>query len=438
VGDSTIFDCISSKDPLSDESVGLVVDHAEEDNYVDYKKDFDPTDELHWLEITKDVVAFANTGGGFLVFGVENGTYKIVGLQQTAKDALLDVNMFHQKVNRVIEPDIASLRSRSTEREGKALVVLFIPQSTGITHVFKKHGIYKYPSGKEKTVFVRGTFYVRRSASNHLGDSRDLDAIFENRLERYRGDILDNITRVVNAPSDKKMLLVTPEEAIGDEMRFVIEDAPDSIAVRGMSFSVKPSTPAQEVAGYMALSALPPPEVLWNWYKRRTDMSLTEKQRIYVAKCSILQGAPFFFWIQNCSSEAIRQMVVDLISRYPSVLHLTTAVNLAMFIGKRFHGSIINKLGARLDRIDARSQTIPDAGPQATFNPAMVQTQRQAKSHKGERETGFRKRLTIVLDSIIDSIDERSGQPPIAEQTKAKAIDCYLYARDDKYVALRS
>lgn len=43
-----------------------------ESKSLDFKREFDPMSTPEWCEIIKDIVAFANSGGGVIVFGVNN------------------------------------------------------------------------------------------------------------------------------------------------------------------------------------------------------------------------------------------------------------------------------------------------------------------------------------------------------------------------------
>jgi Schlafen, AlbA_2 len=439
----TIVGCISSEDPLADVAVELVVDHAEEDNYVDYKKTFVHTEEHHWLEISKDVMAFANTSGGYLVFGVADGIFNVVGLTEDVEKILLDINQVQMKVNRFLDPEIALMRARQVTREGKSVVVWFIPQSSEVTHVFKKDGAFVHRSGKSKTAFRKGTLYVRRSAANHLADSRDLDSIFDRRLEKFREQIMGRIARVVEAPVEKHVLLVSLDESDETTQKYVIDDAPDSIAIRGMSFSVTPSTPVQEVSGWIAMSksagsAVPPKKILWNWYHKRDELLLTPDQHIAIATFCLLQGVPCFYWLKECTAPKIREMILELVTRRPGTMHLGATVSVSMFIGNRFHASIIKKLGDRVRRLDKKNLTIPSGGPTSMFNPGMVDAKRRGSGKQKETNSAFRKRLTRDLNGIITGIKPASSEPPISDRVRAKAYDCYLYARDDRYAGKRS
>ena len=77
MGNVTPHDILSMDDPLTQENAEILCDYKEEDEYVDYKSQFKSGSEKDWLEITKDIMAFANTYGGFLVYGVEDQSKKL-------------------------------------------------------------------------------------------------------------------------------------------------------------------------------------------------------------------------------------------------------------------------------------------------------------------------------------------------------------------------
>ncbi len=83
---------LNSEDPLSNEAFEFLLDYKEEDHLIDFKVDFDFHQEKEWLEITKDIIAFSNTYGGYLIFGVRNGTFDIVGLDEDVTKLLTDTD----------------------------------------------------------------------------------------------------------------------------------------------------------------------------------------------------------------------------------------------------------------------------------------------------------------------------------------------------------
>jgi predicted HTH transcriptional regulator len=167
---SPILEYLLSDDPLSEDALEALIKHKEEDPCLDYKLELNPNSEREWLEITKDVSAFANTFGGYLIFGIRDNDKSVIGLEDDIAHLLSDANNVLQKINRHLDPNIEAIRSKPSTVKGKNIVALQIPQSIGKTHLIAKDGIFKHPSGKTKMLLHKGTFYVRRSAGNHLGD----------------------------------------------------------------------------------------------------------------------------------------------------------------------------------------------------------------------------------------------------------------------------
>lgn len=125
----SIKEFLDSTDPLTDEAFQVVLAFREETIHVDFKVAFHFGEEREWLEITKDVMAFANTEGGYLAFGVRDKTYEIVGIDESTAKVLCDPNQLMQKVNRYVEPHITLLRSRSIVVERQTLCT---PANTAI------------------------------------------------------------------------------------------------------------------------------------------------------------------------------------------------------------------------------------------------------------------------------------------------------------------
>ena len=106
-----IKDIINSKDPLSKSAIDLLLKHREEDLFVDYKENFDLRSQKEWLGITIDAVAFANTHGGYIVFGIEDSTFKLKGIEENTVRGLSDTNLILQKFNRYIYPPFSRIRA---------------------------------------------------------------------------------------------------------------------------------------------------------------------------------------------------------------------------------------------------------------------------------------------------------------------------------------
>lgn len=424
----SLGELLNSADPLSEEAIIAALDAREENALVDYKVSFENEDR-EWLEVTKDVMSFANTEGGYLAFGVKNGTYERVGLDEGAMLLLSDPNNLMQKFNRHVEPHFTGLRAKVFEQDRKRFVVVLVPASLGHTHIVSKDGAYTHPSGTPKVVLRRGTFYVRRSGANHLADARDLDAVIERRIRRFRSKLLENITRVVESPVETEVLVV--KQKGGEEglsKKFVIENSSNAIAVKGMTFSVAPETPEQEVAAWTAINEgnsaeVPSAGTVWRWYGLREQLQLTLQQRLRVAMFSLLKGAPAFYWLRGSSAPEIKEALVEALGHPSDADCQANTLAVSAFFGKRFHKSQVTKLGERARRLGKVSE-FPEAGPRAYFEAAL------AAKHRGGKLDRYK--LKTELDEIVQlALREHDAVPARSDRWHAMRLDCCVYAQDE-------
>jgi len=434
---STVSEILKSKDPLADENLSILIFHAEEDNLVDYKEDFDFSSEKAWLGITKDILAFYNTHGGYLVFGVKDSTFELTGLEFEVVKILADPIKILQKINRFIDPEITNIRSKKFSTEEKNFVVTYIPSSKNLTCMIKRDGKYKYPSGDEKYEFRMGTTYLRRSAGNHLADSRDLDFLFNKRLANYRTSILSNLARVIEAPSESEVLIVSQDTESRDANRFVIDDSSDAIPVKGMSFTVEPKTDEHEIASSISLNirnplSIPPTKTLWKWYKKKESLVLADSQKRGLVKFCIIRGVPCFFWLQESNVEEIKQILSDTLKFEGSADYYGRVLIVANFLGVGPFKQILKKLGTKALRISQSKKRYVKDDVFTIVNMGKLSNRKMKTSRETDSE--YRESISNELTSIVDNMVISNPRVPNSiASDDAFAYDCYLYARMDKY-----
>ena len=363
---------ITSSDPLTRELALFLLEYGEEDDRLDYKRNLDINSNKEWLSLVKDISAFANTRGGYLVFGVADDDKSLVGLPKNIENILKDSNNIHTKINSYLDPELKATRAKSFRVEGKNFVVIYVPQSFDLTHMIKKDGVIYKQSKNPKTILVKGTFYVRRSSSNHLGDSRDFDDVVERRIGQFREALIDKIARVVNTPADSNLFILSkdPEDVTGE--RFIIEDSPESMPVKGMSFTVSPESSNEEISAWRVLSKersyiKPPPEVVWNWYALRDNLQIGESQKLAAFQFSLWVSAPVFFWIQGIENSKIRKVLLNAIRNRPIAIEISPFLAVASFLGKATYKSALESLGDYVDKLPDRMKHFPDGGPRNGF-----------------------------------------------------------------------
>jgi len=415
---------LSSGDPLSVEAIERLINHKEEDLYVDYKEAFDPDDEKQWIGITSDAMAFANMMGGYIVFGVRDSDFSVIGVPESVSSQLTDTNMIMQKLNRYVAPPFTLIRSKSHKTEsGVVIVVVFVPESRGKTHIFVKDVSHKYPSGETKQIIRAGTIFVRRSATNHVVEPEDLEFIINRRIEHYKDSILSKIAKVVEAPSEHELLIFDPKAKGEGDKTYYITDSSEAIPVKGMSFTVVPSTDIEELCGCISLSKRDPSfqpskKRLWYFYSIRNNLSLTVEQRQEMIRFSLLGELPIFFWLQSLSAEKIKAILFRVFRETRSRFIRWQVLDVSVFLGKTAYTKLLKQSGEKSGQLRLGLKRFPD-DPVELFHPGLA-------------GNGNREKLESELTSIAEELSGNIGG--VMRKMKAKALDCILYARRDKYV----
>jgi len=147
----------------------------EEGPKLDFKATLNLSTESEKKELTKDVIAMANSRGGrgYIVFGVEDKTKKILGITSTDyKEEQVQQILY----NRCDPPIPISLDF--IDYQGKTLAVLT---------VFKSHH-------KPRQMIQNGAFYIRRGSTTDFARRSELANLFqEHGLLNYETVILKNV-----------------------------------------------------------------------------------------------------------------------------------------------------------------------------------------------------------------------------------------------------
>ena len=155
---------------------------------------------------------------------------------------IADTNNIQQKINRFIEPSITTIRTKMFNVDEQTVAIIYVPQSKDLTHIISKDGEFSHQSGNKKVMLRKGTFYVRHSATNHLGDSVDFEKMIERRIDQFREALMDKVAKVVHSPiaSDVYILNEDTTELDIETKQVKITDSPDAIPVKGIGFTTEP------------------------------------------------------------------------------------------------------------------------------------------------------------------------------------------------------
>ncbi|MBW2019346.1 MAG: putative DNA binding domain-containing protein [Deltaproteobacteria bacterium] len=184
-----------------------------ESKYIEFKESFDLNSAGDWCEIIKDIIAMANSGGGVIVFGLNNKG-----------------NISGFDVNPILQIDSAKITDRvfkytgvhfsdfdivACEKDSVRLAALRV-LSAPLPMVFSKPGTYAIGDGKQKTAFGQGTMYFRHGAKSEPATNEDIQRAFGRRLQAVQKNLMKGVRKVFTAPPGYQVTVLPPEVVESD------------------------------------------------------------------------------------------------------------------------------------------------------------------------------------------------------------------------------
>jgi len=158
---------------------------------IEFKQRFNPSQARDWVELVKHFIAIANSGGGVIVFGVDDHG---VPVRDPVEVLALDPAEITKKIHKYTEEHFASFEICKAEKDGKCVAVIAIDPAD-VPIMFGKPGTYADGAG-QKTAFGQGTVYFRHGAQSAPGATADL----RDSIDRIRREWGRDLRRVIDAP----------------------------------------------------------------------------------------------------------------------------------------------------------------------------------------------------------------------------------------------
>jgi len=197
--------------------LGLIRDEVAEGRTIDYKRELPGTSDADRKEFLADISSFANTGGGDLVFGVDEAQglpVQITGLKSSDLD--LEIRRLESIIGSGLDPRIRYAVKAVTCVNGLKALIFRVERSWSGPHrvIFKGHD----------------KFYGRNSAGKYPLDVDELRTAFTlastvtDRIRAFRTDRIINLsnnqTPVPFSPGPKLVLHLIPVEAFAGPARY--------------------------------------------------------------------------------------------------------------------------------------------------------------------------------------------------------------------------
>lgn len=189
-----------------DQRIQAAITAESESAHIDFKERFDTKSSGDWCEIVKDIVAMANSGGGCLVFGLQDDGTPSDWDPQPVLD--LDPATVTDKIFKYTARNVADFEVVARRRRGSPVAVLAVDE-VQVPLVFAKPGTYSVGGPRPKTAFAQGTVYFRHGAKSEPATTDDLADLLGRRLKDERDRLLRNLRTVIQAPPDSGVVLVS-------------------------------------------------------------------------------------------------------------------------------------------------------------------------------------------------------------------------------------
>lgn len=175
---------------------------------VDFKVNMNVDSRRDWVETVKDIVAMANSGGGVILFGVDD-IGRPTG-DEVTHVATLDAAIITDKVYSYTNCHFADFTVVPVNKGERQLAAIVIGPSS-IPLVFTRPGTYPKDERTQGRAFSVGQVYFRHGAKSEPGTHEDLQQAVERRLETIRVQWLSGIRSVVRAPEGAHFAVLPPE-----------------------------------------------------------------------------------------------------------------------------------------------------------------------------------------------------------------------------------
>jgi hypothetical protein len=208
-----------------------------ESKSLDFKRELNLQVLGQTCEFIKDLVAFANSGGGVIIIGCENdgnpSGFNATELLNFDQAKIVD------QINKYTSCNFSDFRIDPIERDGKTMAAIQIEASEKLL-LFTRAGNYVDDKGKEKAAFRNGTLYFRHGAKSEPCDYDDLDHYFDRVFERKRKQILDGVAKVVASPADSTIQVLPSGFASLSEQGVPVKlsEDPKAVLVKGLDTNI--------------------------------------------------------------------------------------------------------------------------------------------------------------------------------------------------------
>jgi hypothetical protein len=211
-------------EPLGDLILNFLIDKDDEKAFIDFKETISIDKDYPFAKIAKDIFAFANYGGGYILVGYRENHRPKSNSKEVARvfdpiglppDFHIDQATLQEKFNAYSESPIEiGYRefTREVDGEPRKFAAIYIPASTCVMKPIKD-GLYTDYRGKNKLAFNKGTVFIRRGTQSIPASNDEINwirkramtqgykiSILSGKPDEIQENIVSNLFEVVKMP----------------------------------------------------------------------------------------------------------------------------------------------------------------------------------------------------------------------------------------------
>jgi hypothetical protein len=291
----------------------------------------------------KAAISFANTDGGFLLFGVDpKGAW--IGLQESEL-AELDPAKITELVNGVVFPELPIINYAQFAETGEQFALVHVPPSPLIPHVTTKDITEIDPGGVRKIVLAKHTVYYRLGAKSEPATPIQHQRIVERRTVRLRDELVRRVkevpvpvfvpgragpmpsgtavtvARLTNDPSAPVVRVTrAPSQAAGVLLHEELSD--------GLFEEISIVLDANRLLAGGSDRFLLGEEIYYRIYAERHHVHLADSHALLLRTALRDLHGPFLFWLTTVPHASVAKELLEVIEapKHPLVLGAFRAV----------------------------------------------------------------------------------------------------------------
>ena len=300
--------------------------------------------------MVKALISFANTDGGFIVFGVDPQG-KWLGFSEA--DVLgTDPAMIAELVSGCSTPELTGLNYGLLRVSSRIFPLLHTPPSSLMPHVTTKEIAEKLPSGKQETYLQRHAVYCRYSAKSDLATATQYARIIAQRTDMLKAEMLRRVKEINvpllipsagGVPSPKTIIRVS--RATKDKTVPAIRITRDPLEAAGVIVHEELSegifeeiTNVIEVNRRLASddrSFVFGEDIYYRIYAERYHVQPEEETFEMLASTAMLRlYAPSFFWMLRMSAVGVARVIRAVLVN-PRSMNVRLVCRLVVLLGAR-------------------------------------------------------------------------------------------------------